>query len=128
MRLRIVDTLRRGPHCVCEIQSLVGPIAPNLLSYHLSVLRAAGLVAVTRRGRWLDYRLEVEAFRALRRNLPLRAGGTLRLPRACPPAAATTQAPAGPTGRPRPRGGGLPRSPASTAGRAAGVRIRTRRN
>ena len=33
------------------------PIAGNLLSYHLKVLREAGLVTTSRRGRWIDYAL-----------------------------------------------------------------------
>ncbi|MGZ8764924.1 MAG: hypothetical protein ACXW2C_04415 [Acidimicrobiia bacterium] len=32
-----------------------------LLSHHLTVLRDAGLVAASRRGRWVDYTLDVEA-------------------------------------------------------------------
>ena len=55
-RLRIVDALRQGTLCVCELQARIR-IAPNLLSYHLRVLRDAGLCEATRRGRWIDYRL-----------------------------------------------------------------------
>lgn len=40
-------------------------MAPNLLSYHLRVLREAGLVIATRRGRWIDYRLDAAGFAAL---------------------------------------------------------------
>ena len=39
-------------------------MAPNLLSYHLGVLRGAGLVTATRRGRWIDYRLDGDGFGA----------------------------------------------------------------
>ncbi len=70
VRLQIVTVLERGPRCVCEIQSAIGPIAGNLLSYHLGILRNAGLVSAQRRGRWLDYRLEYEAFATLRATLP----------------------------------------------------------
>ncbi|MDA8345380.1 MAG: metalloregulator ArsR/SmtB family transcription factor [Thermaerobacter sp.] len=70
VRLQIVAVLHRRPRCVCEIQSAVGPIAANLLSYHLGILRSAGLVASQRRGRWLDYRLEYAAFEELRASLP----------------------------------------------------------
>jgi len=37
-------------------------VAANLLSYHLAVLRRAGLVATRRRGRWVDYRLVPECW------------------------------------------------------------------
>ncbi len=70
MRLQIVAVLQRGPRCVCEIQSVVGSIAANLLSYHLSALRNAGLVSAQRRGRWMDYQLEYAAFEDLRASLP----------------------------------------------------------
>ena len=56
IRLQILDRLAEGQMCVCELREQVG-IAVNLLSYHLRVLREAGLVEATRRGRWVDYRL-----------------------------------------------------------------------
>ena len=56
IRLSILDHLSRGPRCVCELQEAL-EIAPNLLSYHLRILREAGLIESTRRGRWVDYRL-----------------------------------------------------------------------
>jgi len=40
-------------------------VAANLLSYHLRVLRDAGLVTAARRGRWVDYRLDGDGFVAL---------------------------------------------------------------
>ena len=45
---------------MCDIRSAV-PIAANLLSYHLRVLREAGLIEGHRRGRWIDYRLSDSA-------------------------------------------------------------------
>jgi ArsR family transcriptional regulator len=56
IRLRILDLLCSGQSCVCDLQDAVG-VAPNLLSYHLRVLREAGLVETSRRGRWVDYDL-----------------------------------------------------------------------
>jgi DNA-binding transcriptional ArsR family regulator len=64
VRLRIVGVLAGGGRCVCDLQEKV-PVAPNLLSYHLRVLRDAGLVTATRRGRWVDYRLDGDGFAAL---------------------------------------------------------------
>jgi len=63
-RLAIVGTLAGGERCVCDLQERV-PMAPNLLSYHLRVLREAGLVVATRRGRWVDYRLDGAGFSQL---------------------------------------------------------------
>ena len=42
---------------MCELHERV-PVAANLLSYHLRILREAGLVVATRRGRWVHYRLD----------------------------------------------------------------------
>ena len=64
VRLRIVGVLAGGGRCVCDLQERV-PVAANLLSYHLRVLREAGLVTATRRGRWVDYRLDGDGFAAL---------------------------------------------------------------
>jgi len=59
-RLRILSVLADAGRCVCDIRTAV-PIAPNLLSYHLRVLRGAGLIEGSRRGRWIDYHLSAGA-------------------------------------------------------------------
>lgn len=64
VRLRIINVLAGGSRCVCDLHARV-PVAANLLSYHLRVLREAGLVTATRRGRWVDYRLDGGGFDAL---------------------------------------------------------------
>jgi ArsR family transcriptional regulator len=55
-RMRILAALADAGRFVCDIRGVV-PIAANLLSYHLRVLRQAGLVEGNRRGRWVDYRV-----------------------------------------------------------------------
>ena len=60
----------RGQACVCDLQERV-PVAPNLLSYHLKVLRDAGLVTTARRGRWVDYSLAPGAADRLLAALPV---------------------------------------------------------
>jgi ArsR family transcriptional regulator, arsenate/arsenite/antimonite-responsive transcriptional repressor len=64
VRLRLIGVLAGGGRCVCDLQEQV-PVAPNLLSYHLRVLREAGLVTASKRGRWVDYRLDGAGFAAL---------------------------------------------------------------
>jgi len=59
-RLRILAVLSDAGRCVCDIRSAV-PIAANLLSYHLRVLREAGLIEGNKRGRWIEYRLTSDA-------------------------------------------------------------------
>ncbi|WP_228373640.1 ArsR/SmtB family transcription factor [Demequina soli] len=69
IRLHIVDQLAARPSCVCNL--VTEPEIPaNLLSYHLKVLRDAGLIEGTRRGRWIDYALADDALARLRAALP----------------------------------------------------------
>lgn len=70
VRWAILERLVAGQTCVCELQALVA-VAPNLLSYHLKVLREAELVTCSRRGRWVDYQLADDAVQRLRAALPL---------------------------------------------------------
>jgi ArsR family transcriptional regulator, arsenate/arsenite/antimonite-responsive transcriptional repressor len=69
IRLRILDHLSFGSSCVCDLQKKV-EVAPNLLSYHLRVLREAGLVETSRRGRWIDYDLAPGVIDGLADTLP----------------------------------------------------------
>ena len=69
IRLRILGELTGGQRCVCELLETTG-VAANLLSYHLRVLRDAGLVEGSRRGRWVDYSLAPEGLEALRAAVP----------------------------------------------------------
>jgi ArsR family transcriptional regulator len=67
-RLAILDRLSLGPWCACELGPALG-MAPNLLSYHLRILREAGLVTGTPSGRRVEYRLRPTGLAALRRVL-----------------------------------------------------------
>ena len=69
VRWRLLQHLTGGESCVCNLQEQV-PIAGNLLSYHLKVLREAGLVTSSRRGRWIDYALAPTALDRLHAALP----------------------------------------------------------
>ena len=70
VRLGLLDQLAAsGTRCVCNLQT-EPPIAGNLLSYHLKVLREAGLVTAQKRGRWVDYTLAEDALERLRFALP----------------------------------------------------------
>jgi ArsR family transcriptional regulator len=69
VRWTVLNRLAAGEACVCELQKSA-PVAGNLLSYHLKALREAGLVTVTRRGRWMDYRLAPDASARLVAALP----------------------------------------------------------
>ena len=67
---------QNGTSCVCDLQDRV-PVASNLLSYHLKVLRDAGLVTSARRGRWIDYTLAADASKRLTGALPVSTAGAL---------------------------------------------------
>lgn len=47
------------PLCVCVIKAVLG-IADSKLSYHLSVLKRAELIAGEAQGNWIIYRLTAE--------------------------------------------------------------------
>lgn len=55
-RLLMVDTLRNGEKCVCDLQTLVG-VDMSTISRHLSILREAGIVESDKRGTSIYYRL-----------------------------------------------------------------------
>jgi DNA-binding transcriptional ArsR family regulator len=69
VRWTVLSRLVDAPRCVCDLQDHV-PVAANLLSYHLRVLREAGLVTSTRRGRWIDYALADDALDRMQAALP----------------------------------------------------------
>jgi ArsR family transcriptional regulator, arsenate/arsenite/antimonite-responsive transcriptional repressor len=58
-RLRILEVLRGGELCVCDLQAELA-MAQSLLSFHLKALRDAGLVGVRRSGRWAHYSIDAE--------------------------------------------------------------------
>lgn len=60
-RLGIVAMLGDGERCVCELQDALGA-AQSRLSFHLKVLKEAGLVTDRKEGRWSYYALVPEAF------------------------------------------------------------------
>lgn len=74
VRWTVLHRLAAGEACVCELQAVTA-VATNLLSYHLKVLREAGLVTTTRRGRWVDYRLADDATARMSAALPGSTGG-----------------------------------------------------
>jgi len=59
-RLSILEMLRDGECCVCELQDELDA-AQSRLSFHLRVLREAGLVSDRREGRWSYYSIVPEA-------------------------------------------------------------------
>ena len=60
IRIELIAVLASGERCVCDLQSDLG-LAQSRLSFHLKVMKQAGLVADRQEGRWVYYRLRAEA-------------------------------------------------------------------
>ncbi len=64
-RLRIVKLLENGELCVCHIVAAVD-MSQSRISFHLKILKEAGLVKDRREGKWMHYRLnESDLFKRL---------------------------------------------------------------
>ncbi len=59
-RLELIELLRRGERCVCELTDTLDA-AQSRLSFHLRVLKDAGIVRDRKDGRWVYYELDSEA-------------------------------------------------------------------
>ena len=59
-RLSILERLRLGERCVCDLTDALDA-AQSRLSFHLKVLKDAGLVTDRRDGRWMYYTLNQDA-------------------------------------------------------------------
>ena len=64
MRLRIIEQLQEGEQCVCDLTDIF-KTGQSRLSFHLKVLKDAGLVTDRREGRWAYYSLTDEALEDL---------------------------------------------------------------
>jgi ArsR family transcriptional regulator len=56
-RLRILKLLEHGELCVCDIFSALDMIQPKV-SFHLAVLKDAGLIKDRKEGRWVHYSID----------------------------------------------------------------------
>jgi len=63
-RLQVLAALAGGERCVCDLTTDLG-LAQSRLSFHLKVLRDAGLLSDRHSGRWVYYRLRPETLAAL---------------------------------------------------------------
>ncbi len=55
-RLKIIELLRDGERCACELPSKVGKSQPNV-SLHLKILKDAGILASRKDGKKILYRV-----------------------------------------------------------------------
>jgi len=64
VRLSVIEALATGERCVCELTGELG-LAQSKLSFHLKVMKDAGLLESRQEGRWIYYRLRAEALQTL---------------------------------------------------------------
>ncbi|MGD1857161.1 MAG: ArsR/SmtB family transcription factor [Leptolyngbyaceae cyanobacterium] len=67
-RLKVIELLRDRELCACDIASHLG-ISASKLSFHLKILREAGLIQGRQEGRWIYYRLNLPQFAVLEQYL-----------------------------------------------------------
>jgi len=58
-RVQIVEMLSHKERCVCELEQVLD-IAQSRLSFHLKVLKDAGVIGDRREGKWVFYGLRRE--------------------------------------------------------------------
>jgi len=63
-RLEIMERLKDGEQCVCDLTDALKS-AQSRLSFHLKVLKDAGLIKDRPEGRWIYYSLNAEALEEL---------------------------------------------------------------
>ena len=63
-RLDILDQLKDGERCVCELTDAL-QAGQSRLSFHLKVLKDAGLIQDRPEGRWIYYAINAEAVEEL---------------------------------------------------------------
>jgi len=63
-RLRLIEKLKEGEQCVCDLTESF-KTGQSRLSFHLRVLKEAGLVVDRPEGRWIYYSLNQDAIREL---------------------------------------------------------------
>jgi ArsR family transcriptional regulator, arsenate/arsenite/antimonite-responsive transcriptional repressor len=67
-RLEILERLRDGEKCVCELTDVL-KAAQSRLSFHLRVLKDAGLIRDRPEGRWMYYALNSKGLEAAEETL-----------------------------------------------------------
>lgn len=56
-RLRVLKLLDHGELCVCDIVAALDMIQPKV-SFHLAVLKEAGLIKDRKQGKWVHYKID----------------------------------------------------------------------
>jgi ArsR family transcriptional regulator, arsenate/arsenite/antimonite-responsive transcriptional repressor len=82
MRLRLLSLIAchdGGESCVCDLLAAFDVSAPSI-SYHLKILREAGLISSERRGTWVYYRVNPDVMTRMSAVLAPGISGLARMP------------------------------------------------
>jgi ArsR family transcriptional regulator, arsenate/arsenite/antimonite-responsive transcriptional repressor len=75
-RVRLVEHLRTSRRCVCDLEAALD-MGQSLVSFHLKVLKDAGLIVGERSGRWVYYSLAPESVHSVEELLAVAASAPL---------------------------------------------------
>ena len=64
IRLGIIESLSSGEKCVCDLVQETG-LAQSKISFHLKVLKDAGVITDRQSGRWVYYQLDIRTLKSL---------------------------------------------------------------
>ena len=64
IRLQVIEELACGERCVCDLINELS-LGQSRLSFHLKVLKDAGLIVDRQSGRWVYYKLNLASLRDL---------------------------------------------------------------
>ena len=64
IRLKIIESLSTGEKCVCDLIQETG-LAQSKISFHLKVLKEAGVITDRQSGRWVYYQLDTRTLKSL---------------------------------------------------------------
>ena len=64
LRMEVIESLSEGECCVCDLMEKTG-LAQSRLSFHLKVLKEAGVITDRQSGRWVYYQLDTRTLKSL---------------------------------------------------------------
>jgi len=82
LRLQIIESLLGGELCVCDIINEIG-LAQSKISFHLKVLKDAGLITDRQAGRWVYYQLNIDSLNSLQDWIELLKESSQQLSQDC---------------------------------------------
>ena len=82
IRLEIIESLSSGEKCVCDLMQETD-LAQSKISFHLKVLKEAGVITDRQSGRWVYYQLDTRALKSLQNWIKKIRKGCLKESSSC---------------------------------------------